>query len=121
MKYLFILLLAGCTMSPDVTTIRCDMEGVPTLGSVRLINDFVNGFEYVPDAINYHAGEYWASPAEFFKNGGDCEDYAITKYCMIQREGLSDDMEFIAKGRHIVLRVDNMILDNLTGHILSVK
>lgn len=44
------------------------------------INTFANQNIYIPDHINWGIEDYWASPGEFLRRSGDCEDYAITKY-----------------------------------------
>jgi predicted transglutaminase-like cysteine proteinase len=35
--------------------------------------------KYISDKRNYGVLDYWASPNETLKRGGDCEDYAILK------------------------------------------
>ena len=36
------------------------------------------------DAKNYDVTDYWATPDEFTKRGGDCEDYAIAKFLTLR-------------------------------------
>lgn len=43
------------------------------------INRYANRKQYIIDLDNYGQSDYWAIAREFLYNGGDCEDYAITK------------------------------------------
>ena len=43
------------------------------------INQYANNRPYILDIANYGLEDYWAIPRELLYNGGDCEDYAITK------------------------------------------
>ena len=52
-------------------------------------NLFINKIAYKQDNWIYGKNDYWASPAEFLKQGGDCEDYAITKYFTLRQLGFS--------------------------------
>lgn len=50
-----------------------------------VMNRMVNSVPYVEDAVNYNTFDYWATPDEFVVNGGDCEDYAIMKYFLVEQ------------------------------------
>ena len=74
--------------------------------------------------------DYWATPREFLKKSGDCEDYSIAKFYALKELGFSGDaMRVVAlKDRirnigHAVLAVytdgDIFILDNQTIMVLS--
>ena len=54
----------------------------------RAVNRFVNGWAYRADADNYGRSDYWATPLEFFRRSGDCEDYVIAKYRSLRLLGL---------------------------------
>lgn len=47
---------------------------------VNAINSYANKKKYILDISNYGVDDYWAIAREFLYNGGDCEDYAITKF-----------------------------------------
>ena len=49
------------------------------------VNRFVNQWPYRTDADNYGRSDYWATPLEFFRRSGDCEDYVIAKYRSLRR------------------------------------
>ncbi len=48
------------------------------------INRLANELPYRSEA-----GDIWKTPREFSNGGGDCEDYAITKYFLLRRAGWS--------------------------------
>jgi predicted transglutaminase-like cysteine proteinase len=47
---------------------------------VRAVNREMNDKPYVTDPVNWHMPDYWATPLQFLRKDGDCEDYAISKY-----------------------------------------
>jgi predicted transglutaminase-like cysteine proteinase len=78
------------------------------------VNNWANAKPYVEDSVNWHVADYWETPGEFIAHGGDCEDYAITKYFSLTRLGFSpsdlrivivDDLNL--KAFHAVLAVRN--------------
>ena len=89
--------------------------------TVEQVHTYVNASPYKPDDELYGKDDYWATPYEFLMNGGgDCEDYAITKYFLILENGLAteEEMEILLvydnknNGFHAILKVRDMILDN---------
>lgn len=54
------------------------------------VNDLVNSHAYIEDKDNWGMSDYWATPVEFLKYGGDCEDFAITKYAALRALGVSE-------------------------------
>ncbi len=105
-------------------------EGASRFEQLRRINGFVNQRRYRDDASNWGASDYWATPLEFLRSSGDCEDYVIMKYVSLRQLGfpaealrmvvLQDTVRDLA---HAVLSVaidgDIVILDNLTDAVLS--
>lgn len=53
------------------------------------VNRFVNGVRYVEDSRNWGERDRWATPAEFFAQGGDCEDFALVKFVSLHRLGFN--------------------------------
>ena len=89
------------------------------------VNHHVNKVSYVEDWANYHERDYWATPGEFFGNGGDCEDYAIAKYLLLRELGIDPNamrivvvMDQFRDTAHAVLAIyvgnDILVLDNLS-------
>lgn len=54
---------------------------------MRLVNDFANRMPYIEDIDNYGLRDYWADTATFFRNGGDCEDFAMAKFKLLEKMG----------------------------------
>jgi predicted transglutaminase-like cysteine proteinase len=103
---------------------------LPPLEQLKSVNSFFNRWPYRLDIDVYGVSDYWATPAEFLRLSGDCEDYSITKYYALRNLGFSiDDMRVvlitdnIRNISHAVLAVklgeENYILDNLTDMLLS--
>ncbi len=101
------------------------LAGKTNMEKLKGVNKFFNQWPYRLDKGNYGMNDYWATPREFLKKSGDCEDYSIAKFYALQELGFSgDSMRIVAlKDRirnigHAVLAVytdgDIFILDNQT-------
>jgi len=97
---------------------------------IHLVNLELNRRAYVLDPINWGVADYWASPAQFFRKNGDCEDYSIAKYMSLRDLGVKpQDMRIVVlndenlKIPHAVLAVrnagDELILDNQVNRVVS--
>lgn len=58
------------------------------LEALATVNNWTNGVPYVNDNRNWVVDDYWATPYEFFEKGGDCEDFAATKYLALRMLGV---------------------------------
>lgn len=67
-------------------------EGRSTLDQLTMVNAAVNGaITYRDDRTVWAQTDYWATPSETAELAwGDCEDYAITKYWMLQELGFDE-------------------------------
>lgn len=109
------------------------LQSIEKLGAgeqVRKVNAYANSREYVLDLENYGLDDYWATPKQFLRNHGDCEDYAIIKMMSLKLLGfdtsrmrvvvVQDTNQRIA---HAVLSLDNaddiLILDNQVEEVMS--
>jgi predicted transglutaminase-like cysteine proteinase len=54
---------------------------------IRAVNREMNDKPYVTDPVNWHMPDYWATPLQFLRKDGDCEDYAISKYMALKALG----------------------------------
>ncbi len=62
------------------------------LEKLKLVNDFFNQIPFVSDIEHWSKEEYWATPSEMLAtNGGDCEDFSISKYFTLLAIGVSMD------------------------------
>lgn len=97
-------------------------------GTARLeqLNYGINKLvSYRPDEQVFGAPDYWASPAESLRFGGDCEDFAILKYVSLLELGMNENQLRIMvvndkhrKIGHAILSVTEngrrLALDNLS-------
>lgn len=106
------------------------LRGLPFATQLKRINDYSNNKKYVLDIDNYGMTDYWAVAREFLYNGGDCEDYAITKLLSLRWLGVDlQKLRIVVlqdtnlRIPHAVLAVysnnDILILDNQTQQVIS--
>ena len=106
------------------------VQGQPVMDQLKQVNSYFNRWPYRLDIDVYGVSDYWATPGEFLKLSGDCEDYSISKYYALRKLGFAvDDMRIvmlkdnIRNISHAVLAVklpdDTYILDNMSELVLS--
>ncbi len=109
---------------------KAKAEKLSPLDQLKMVNSFWNQWPYREDRDVYGKSDYWAIPAQFRKNSGDCEDYSIVKYFTLRALGFTPEqmrivvlMETIRNMAHAVLVVyldgDAYVLDNLSKNVLS--
>jgi len=102
----------------------------PLREQINAVNLYANKKSYILDMANYGQEDYWAIAKEFLYNGGDCEDYAITKFFSLRWLGFDmDNLRIVIlqdanlRIAHAVLAVsynnDILILDNQTQRVVS--
>ncbi|HPD82990.1 MAG: transglutaminase-like cysteine peptidase [Alphaproteobacteria bacterium] len=107
-----------------------DLKGLPLNKMATRVNDLMNAKRYVSDSANYGQNDYWATPIEFFKRGGDCEDYAIAKYTALRALGVPEsrlriaivqDMEKNIPHAVLIVYTDQgaVVLDNQIKKVVS--
>ncbi len=109
---------ASCTPTPDRHSCGLQrwqgflarLRGMSRLDQLRAVNRFANYAPYVTDPVNYHVPDYWATPLQFLKIDGDCEDYAITKYLSLRALGMADSDLRIVVLQDLNLQVAHAIL-----------
>lgn len=105
-------------------------KSLPMRAQVEAVNAYVNNVPYIEDKDNWGKSDYWATPAEFFARGGDCEDYAIAKYAALRTLGVPETSMRLAVVQdklknvpHAVLIVYTdegpMVLDNQNKTVVS--
>lgn len=99
---------------------------------LHLAQEFFATVPYKTDLAAFGREDYWASVGEFLTTGGDCEDYALTKYRLLVDAGFPPEhlrvvlVEEIPTGRaHAVLtaRVDGrtLVLDNQIEGVVDAR
>lgn len=106
-----------------------EQKGRSPIAQVDAVNRFLNAWQYRSDIYNYGRRDYWATPLEFLRRSGDCEDYAIAKYVTLRELGFDAEQLRVVVVRdterdlaHAVLAVyldeGVFILDNLSDQLL---
>ncbi len=106
------------------------MKGKSVLDQLKIVNNFWNQWPYKQDPVLYKSPDYWATPNEFKKKSGDCEDYAIAKYFTLRSAGFPVEQMRIVVVKDTILRLAHAILavyvddeiyilDNLSKNVLS--
>ena len=105
-------------------------QGKLELETLKIVNRYFNRWPYKIDRELYGVSEFWATPQEFMKRSGDCEDYSIAKFFALRDLGFDNEQlrivilkDRIRRIGHAVLAVyalgDILILDSLTDLIFS--
>lgn len=113
------------------TTVRSARQ-LPLPDRLLRINQAVNSATYAADIELWGKPDYWATPAELFKRGGDCEDFAAAKFLMLRDAGVPSSRMFVlvlraapGEAAHAVLVVKTedgpMVLDNLRNRIYPLS
>ncbi len=66
------------------------MAGRAPIEQIAWVHHRVNQLRYVSDRANWGEADRWETPLELFQRGGDCEDFALTKYFALRRLGFED-------------------------------
>lgn len=108
-----------------------DLGGISRFAQLKVINWFVNGtLPYRRDVVAFGVKDYWASPAEALRRGGDCEDFVALKYLALRQAGFPEEhlrvviLQDLQRGQpHAVLvaQLDgiNYVLDNQLDDLVS--
>jgi len=107
-----------------------DVQGLSKKKQLIRVNRYFNRWPYRLDKANYRISDYWATPLEFMKQSGDCEDYSIIKFYALRELGWKNkDMRIVAivdriRGvAHAVLTVrlgnKTLVLDNVSNIVTS--
>ena len=89
------------------------LEGLkdkPRAQQLDEVNRYANEKTYIIDLDNYGVEDYWAVAKEFLYNGGDCEDYAITKFFSLRWLGYGQDELRLLILRDTNLRIQHAVL-----------
>lgn len=76
----------------------------------KAVTVFFNRWQYRYDIDVYKVSDYWATPREFLKNSGDCEDYAITKFYAMIKLGVDPAKMRVVVVMDTILNVGHAIL-----------
>ncbi len=92
-----------------------DLQGKDLQTQMKEVNRAMNAKRYILDIKNWGEEDYWATPYQFLKKNGDCEDYAIAKYMALKALGVPvEDMRVVAL-QDLNLRIGHAVLVVYTG------
>ena len=109
--------------------IKASAPEVPTVKVLEKVSKLFNTFPYRLDRESFGVSDYWATPDEFLKKYGDCEDFSIIKYYALKELGYpTEDMRIVVLvdsirnlGHAVLVYYLNgtaYVLDNLTNLVL---
>lgn len=67
-----------------------ELAGADRRTQIERINREMNEKLYIIDPINWGVPDYWATPFQFLRKNGDCEDYAIAKFMALRQLGFEN-------------------------------
>lgn len=65
------------------------MASLPVGTRINAVQRFANACRYRPDRASFGCDDYWATPRELLRGGGDCEDFAAAKYLALAESGVA--------------------------------
>lgn len=97
-------------MSEEWTGFLDEIAGENRATQIRRVNERMNRARYTIDATNWGQPDYWATPNQFFRMDGDCEDYAIAKYLSLRALGFAEEDLRLVVLDDLNLRIAHAIL-----------
>lgn len=109
-----------------------DLKLRPLAERVEYANEYLNTVRYVPTTENWGSPAYWETTFEFLARGGQCQDYAISKYLALQASGVPDsairvtvvhDRQTNQDHAILIVTVDgrDLVLDNMTTTVDPIE
>ncbi|MGH6675124.1 MAG: transglutaminase-like cysteine peptidase [Xanthobacteraceae bacterium] len=109
-----------------------DLKSRPLADRVEYANEYLNAVRYVPAIKNWGSPAYWETPFEFLTRGGQCQDYAISKYLALRASGVPDsamrvvivhDRRTSQDHAILIVTVDSrdLVLDNMTTTVDPIE
>ena len=83
------------------------LDGLDPRTKLERVNTAINRYPYVSSPRNWGESNYWETPFEFLRKGGQCQDYAVAKYLLLRAAGMPAD-----ELRVVVVRDARLALDH---------
>ena len=77
---------------------------------IAAVHREMNRRRYILDPINWNLPDYWASPGQFLRRNGDCEDYAIAKFMSLRALGFPQETMRVVVLQDLNLRVAHAVM-----------
>jgi predicted transglutaminase-like cysteine proteinase len=78
---------ASCAPAQWRALVR-SLQGLSLRAKIDAANAAINAHPYVPSYVNWRESNHWETPFEFLRKGGQCQDYAVTKYLLLRAAGV---------------------------------
>lgn len=85
-------------------------RGRPLMDQITAVHREMNKKRYIIDPVNWGVPDYWATPFQFLRKHGDCEDYAIAKFMALRDLGVPNEAMRIVVLQDLNLRLAHAIL-----------
>ncbi len=86
------------------------LKNKDAMAQLQAVNEFMNRQPYVEDPANWGVIDYWETPLEFLRRGGDCEDYAVAKYVSLRDLGWPPESLLIVVLQDLNLNIQHAVL-----------
>ncbi|MCC7305249.1 MAG: transglutaminase-like cysteine peptidase [Alphaproteobacteria bacterium] len=83
---------------------------LPLRDMAAKVNSLMNEKPYILDSRNWGKSDYWETPVEFLQRGGDCEDFAISKYVSLRMLGVPEERLRVAIVHDKVKNIPHAVL-----------
>ncbi|WP_051610028.1 transglutaminase-like cysteine peptidase [Terasakiella pusilla] len=77
------------------------LDRLPMTQKLEEVNRAVNRIPYASDQSVYGREDLWADPVLFRQKGGDCEDFALSKFACLTDLAVAPDDMFLIGVKHI--------------------
>ncbi len=92
------------------------LAGKGRQAQLEAVNRYVNSARYVGDRRNYGVANRWATAAQLFARGGDCEDYVVAKYVFLRALGFdAADLRIVVVQDRILRRAHAVLVAHVGG------
>ena len=86
------------------------LKGLSLEEQLDRVNVEMNRHRYILDMVNWGVKDYWATPFQFFRKDGDCEDYAIAKFVTLKLAGVDPARMRVVVLQDLNLRIAHAVL-----------
>src|SRR5271167_1979877 len=87
-----------------------EIDGLDLRAKLAHVNAALNRYPYALSVRNWGWSDYWETPFEFLRKGGQCQDYAIAKYLVLRAAGVPDALLRVVVLRDLQRRLDHAVL-----------
>jgi predicted transglutaminase-like cysteine proteinase len=105
------LAAAARAPGPEALAIAAAARGLPPEAQLRAVSAAVNA------AGRWREDEEdrWLAPAEFLRDGGDCEDFAVAKFAVLSQLGWPADRMWVVAMRESPIQLAHAVLVVMRG------